>query len=103
MTRRTYDGHSSSGTRGRRLPVMFVLFALVVAMVVAIGVALGGGTAVAKKQPKAQATSDATIEATTFKVADRQYEVEEYAKCPPTSAWLVAAWSRSAQPSTALV
>jgi hypothetical protein len=74
-------GSSSCSSRGRRLPMVFMLLAIAVTMVVAIGVALGGGTAVAKKPPKAQATSDATIEATTFKVADHQ-DGEEYAKCP---------------------
>jgi hypothetical protein len=72
----------SSSSRGRRLPMILMLLAILVATaVMAISVALGGGTAVAKKPPKAQATSDATVEATTFKVADRQ-EGEEYAKCP---------------------
>jgi hypothetical protein len=74
-------GSSSCSSRGRRLPMVFMLLAIAVTMAVAIGVALGGGTAVAKKPPKAQATSDATIEATTFKVADHQ-DGEEYAKCP---------------------
>jgi len=73
---------TGSSSRGRRLPVISMLLAIVVAMVVALGVALGGGgMAVAKKQAKAPAISDATIEATTFKVAHGQTG-EEYAKCP---------------------
>jgi hypothetical protein len=69
---------SSSSTRGRRLPMLFMLLAMVVATaVVAIGVALGGGgMAVA-----APATSGATLVATSFQVGGNQTN-EAYAKCP---------------------
>ena len=74
---------SSSSTRGRRLPMTFMLLAMVVAMVVAIGVALGGGgMAVAKKQANAPATTDgATIEATALPVAPGKIG-EASAVCP---------------------
>jgi hypothetical protein len=68
---------SSSSSRGRRLPMIFMLLAMVVATAVAIGVALSAGMAVAKKQAKAPAT----IEATTFQVANGLTD-EAYAKCP---------------------
>src|SRR5215212_7828925 len=74
---------SSSTSRGRRLPMTFMLLAMVVAMVVAIGVTLGGGgMAVAKKQANAPATTDgATIEATALPVAPGKIG-EASAVCP---------------------
>ena len=75
---------SSSSTRGRRLPMLFMLLAMVVATaVVAIGVTLGGGgMAVAKKQANAPATTDgATIEATALPVAPGKIG-EASAVCP---------------------
>ncbi len=64
-------------SRERRLPMMFMLVAIVVAMVVAICVALDAGTAVAKKQAR---KSDAKIVAKSFQVGAGQTG-EEYAKC----------------------
>jgi hypothetical protein len=66
-----------SSSRGRRLPMLLILLAIVVAMaVVAIGVAFsGGGMAVAAPG------TDATIEATPFSVASSKIG-EEYAVCP---------------------
>ena len=72
------DAYVMGSSRGRRLPMVFVLLAVVVAMVaVAIGGALGGGG----RAVAAPAAPDATIEATSFSVADEQ-TVEEYAVCP---------------------
>jgi hypothetical protein len=69
---------SSSSTRGRRLPMLFMLLAMVVATaVVAIGVALGGGGMAGA----APATSGATLVATSFQVGGNQTN-EAYAKCP---------------------
>jgi hypothetical protein len=65
-------------SRGRRLPMMFMLVAIVVAMVVAICVALDAGTAVAQKQAR---KTDAKIVAKSFQVAASQTG-EAYAKCP---------------------
>src|SRR5215218_8084703 len=60
----------------RRLPMIFMLLAIVVAMaVVAIGVTLGGGMVVAAPG------TDATIEATPFSVEPSKIG-EEYAVCP---------------------
>src|SRR5215218_201991 len=66
-----------SSSRGRRLPMLLILLAIVVAMaVVAIGVAFsGGGMAVAAPG------TDATIEATPFSVEPSKIG-EEYAVCP---------------------
>jgi hypothetical protein len=74
---RVVEAYVTGSSRGRRLPVIFMLLAIVVATaVVAIGVVLGGGGMAVAAQG-----DDATIEATTFKVADGQTS-EEYAKCP---------------------
>jgi hypothetical protein len=75
---REEEAYVTGSSRGRRLPVIFMLLAIVVAMVVvAIGVALdGGGRAVA-----APASNDATIKATSFSVADKKVG-EEFAVCP---------------------
>ena len=74
---REEEAYVMGSSRGRRLPMVFVLLAVVVAMVaVAIGGALGGGRAVA-----APAATDATIEATSFSVADNQVS-EGFAVCP---------------------
>ncbi len=57
----------SSNSRWRRLPVIFMLLAILVAtVVVAIGVALGGDKAGA-----APATTGATIKATPFQVGGK--------------------------------
>ncbi len=72
------EAYVMGSSRGRRLPMVFVLLAVVVAMVVvAIGVALGGGG----RAVAAPAATDATIEATSFSVANDQIG-EEFAKCP---------------------
>jgi hypothetical protein len=63
-------------SRGRMLPMMFMLLAIVVAMV-AIGAALGASS-MAVAAPK---TTGATIEATSFQVANGQTG-EESAVCP---------------------
>jgi hypothetical protein len=79
-------GSNSSSSRGRRLPMIFMLLAMVVAMAaVAIGVGLtAGGMAVAKKQPpKPAPTTGATIQATSFEVGPNNDQTgEAYAKCP---------------------
>ena len=78
---REEEAYVMGSSRGRRLPMVFVLLAVVVAMVaVAIGGALGGGRAVA-----APAATDATIEATSFSVAGSERDErtgEEFAVCP---------------------
>ncbi len=76
---REEEAYVVGSSRGRRLPMVFVLLAVVVAMVVvvAIGVALGGGG----RAVAAPAAPDATIEATSFSVADNQVG-EEFAVCP---------------------
>jgi hypothetical protein len=84
MGREEVEAYVTRSSRGRRLPVIFMLLAIVVATAfVVVGVVLGGGgMAMAKKQAKAPATSsDATIVATAFQVAKGQTG-EEYAKCP---------------------
>ena len=64
-------------SRGRRLPIIFLLLAIVVAIaVVAIGVALGGGGVAA-----AAPGTDATIEASPFSVASSKVG-EAFAVCP---------------------
>ncbi len=72
------EAYVMDSSRGRRLPMVFVLLAVVVAMVaVAIGLALGGGA----RAVAAPAAPDATIEATSFSVATSRTG-EEFAVCP---------------------
>ncbi len=72
------EAYVTGSSRGRRLPMVFVLLAVVVAMVVvAIGVALGGGG----RAVAAPAATDATIEATSFSLAAAQTG-EKFAVCP---------------------
>jgi nitrate/TMAO reductase-like tetraheme cytochrome c subunit len=71
------EAYVMGSSRGRRLPMVFVLLAVVVAMVaVAIGLALGGGA----RAVAAPAATDATIEATSFSVTDDH--TEKFAVCP---------------------
>src|SRR5215217_4560348 len=76
-----------SSSRGRRLPMILMLLAIVAAMAVAIGVGLAaGGMAAAKKPapkpaPKPAATTGATIKATPFEALAKQ-TTEAHAMCP---------------------
>ena len=95
---RVVEAYVTGSSRGRRLPVIFMLLAIVVATaVVVIGVVLaGGGMAVAAPG------DDATIEATTFQVAGNQIG-EEYAKCPPNKRALGGGVVMSGPPSVLLL
>jgi hypothetical protein len=87
---------SSSSTRGRRLPMLFMLLAMVVATaVVAIGVALGGGGMAGA----APATSGATLVATSFQVGVIR-PMRRTRSARATSAHSAVGWSRAATPST---
>jgi hypothetical protein len=74
---------TGSSSRGRRLPMIFMLLAVVAAMMAIIGVAaLSAGMAVAKKPAPKPATTGATIEATSFEAAANDQTGDAYAKCP---------------------